>query len=65
MLIATLADLGVHAWAEDGFTGVWTEQGKVAAIGVRVAAGVAMHGFAINVTPDLTYFGHIVPCGCV
>jgi len=63
LLIATLADLGVHAWAEHGFTGVWTEHGKIAAIGVRVSAGVAMHGFAINVTPDLSYFGNIVPCG--
>ena len=63
MLIATLADLGVEAWAEDGYTGVWTEQGKVAAIGVRVSRGVSMHGFALNVDADLGYFGHIVPCG--
>ncbi|MGB5431891.1 MAG: lipoyl(octanoyl) transferase LipB, partial [Acidimicrobiia bacterium] len=63
MLVATLADLGVHAWAEDGFTGVWTDRGKVGAIGVRVASGVSMHGFAINVAPDLGYFDHIVPCG--
>ena len=63
MLIATLADLGVRAWAEDGFTGVWTDRGKVGAIGVRVASGVAMHGFAMNVAPDLGYFDHIVPCG--
>ena len=63
MLIATLADLGVEAWAEDGLTGVWTSGGKVAAIGVRVAGGVSMHGFALNVEPDLAYFGHIVPCG--
>lgn len=62
-LIATLADLGVRAWAEEGFTGVWTEWGKVGAIGVRVASGVAMHGFAINVAPNLEYFDHIVPCG--
>ena len=63
MLIETLADLGVEAWAEDGYTGVWTGGGKVAAIGVRVAGGVSMHGFALNVEPDLAYFGHIVPCG--
>jgi len=65
VLIAALADLGIEAWAEDGFTGVWTEQGKVAAIGVRVARGVSMHGFAINVDPNLDYFNRIVPCGIV
>ena len=63
MLVATLADLGIDAWAEPGLTGVWTEQGKVAAIGVRVARGVSTHGFALNVDPDLGYFAHIVPCG--
>ena len=63
MLIAALGDLGVEAWAEEGYTGVWTSGGKVAAIGVRVAGGVSMHGFALNVEPDLSYFGHIVPCG--
>jgi lipoic acid synthetase len=63
VLIATLADLGVEAWAEDGFTGVWTHSGKVAAIGVRVSRGVATHGFAINVDPQMEYFGNIVPCG--
>ncbi len=63
MLVATLADLGITAWAEDGFTGVWTEHGKIAAIGVKVSGGVSTHGFSINVAPDLTYFEHIVPCG--
>jgi len=63
MLINTLAALGVEAWAEDGFTGVWTKQGKVAAIGVKVSAGVSKHGFSVNVNPDLGYFDHIVPCG--
>ncbi len=63
MLIAALADLGVTAWAEDGYTGVWTARGKVAAIGVRVARGVSMHGFALNVDPNLDYFTRIVPCG--
>ncbi len=63
MLIATLTDLGITAWAEDGFTGVWTDQGKVAAIGVKVSSGISMHGFSINVAPDLGYFNHIIPCG--
>jgi len=63
VLIATLADLGIDAWAEAGFTGVWTDAGKVAAIGVRVSRGVATHGFALNVDPAMEYFGNIVPCG--
>ncbi len=62
-LIGALTTLGVEAWPEEGLTGVWTEQGKIAAIGVRVARGVAMHGFALNVSPDLNYFDNIVPCG--
>ena len=64
-IIGALADFGVQAWAEDGLTGVWTDRGKIAAIGVRVARGISMHGFAINVEPDLDYFGRIVPCGIV
>jgi lipoyl synthase len=63
VLVAALADLGVEAWAEAGYTGVWTERGKVAAIGVRAAKRVTMHGFALNVSTDLSWFGHIVPCG--
>jgi len=62
-LIATLGDLGIPSWAEDGFTGVWTDRGKVAAIGVKVSGGVSKHGFSINVNPDLGYFENIVPCG--
>ncbi len=62
-LIVSLADLGVEAWVEPGLTGVWTERGKVAAIGVRVSRRVTMHGFALNVAPDLAYFSHINPCG--
>jgi lipoic acid synthetase len=63
VLVLTLGDLGIEAWAEPGYTGVWTAQGKVAAIGVRNARGVTMHGFALNVSTDLGYFSHIVPCG--
>ena len=63
VIISTLAELGIRATAEDRPTGVWVGEAKIAAIGVRVSRGVTMHGFALNVTPDLSYFNHIVPCG--
>jgi lipoic acid synthetase len=63
VLIATLADLGVRGWAEPGLTGVWTDRGKVAAIGVRISRSVTMHGFALNLEPDLNYFAKMNPCG--
>ncbi|HEV7535679.1 MAG TPA: lipoyl(octanoyl) transferase LipB, partial [Acidimicrobiia bacterium] len=68
VLIAALADLGVEAGVEKGLTGVWapTPSGtvdKIAAIGVKVSRGRTMHGFAVNVDPDLEMFDHIVPCG--
>lgn len=66
-LIDTLADLGIHAYAVDGRVGIWTRDGgteaKIGAIGVRVRRWVTMHGFSINLDPDLTHFGGIVPCG--
>lgn len=62
-LILTLSDLGVESWRERGLTGVWTEGGKVAAIGVRVSRRVSMHGFALNLDPRMEYFGYINPCG--
>jgi lipoyl(octanoyl) transferase len=61
------ADLGITALRIEGRSGVWVKDDrgdrKVAAIGIRVAQGVTMHGFALNVNPDLTAFGQIVPCG--
>ena len=60
-----LAEFGLDATTVEGRTGVWTADGqrKIAAIGVKIAGGVAYHGFAINVDPDLTMFDGIVPCG--
>lgn len=66
-LINVCADLGITAVRVDGRSGVWIQdaQGdrKIAAIGIRVAKGVTMHGFALNVNPDLSAFRSIVPCG--
>lgn len=62
-LIRTAAHFGVAAHAVPGYTGVWVGMEKLAAIGVRVSRGVAYHGFALNVCPDLAAFTRIVPCG--
>ena len=62
-LVAALAEYGIHAHTEGKPTGVWVDDAKIAAIGVRVSRHVTMHGFALNVSPDLSYFDHIVPCG--
>ena len=65
IIIGVLGDFGLDAITVDGSTGVWTadSQRKIAAIGVKIAGGVAYHGFAINVDPDLTMFDGIIPCG--
>jgi lipoyl(octanoyl) transferase len=73
----TLAEFGVTAHVVDGETGVWVggvpnekrrsevnpAGKKIAAIGVRITGGVSMHGFALNVSTDTSYFRHIIPCG--
>ena len=64
VLIRCVGVFGVQARRVGGLTGVWTETGKIAAIGVRVSSGwITSHGFALNVHTDLSYFGTIVPCG--
>lgn len=66
-MIAALARFGVTAFKAEGRVGVWTHtpagEAKIGAIGVRVRRWVSFHGFALNVAPDLSHFGGIVPCG--
>jgi lipoyl(octanoyl) transferase len=62
VLIRTLADYGIKAFRIEGFTGVHTPRGKVAAIGVHIARWITTHGFALNVNTDLSYFNLIVAC---
>ena len=66
-VIDALAELGLKAWRADGRIGIWTDDGgkeaKIGAIGVRVRRWITFHGFSINVDPDLSHFGGIVPCG--
>jgi lipoyl(octanoyl) transferase len=67
LIIATLADFGIRGEVREDRVGVWVQHGtdedKIAAIGIRVRRGVSFHGLAINVSPDLSHYDGIVPCG--
>lgn len=63
LLVATLASFGINGWHRHGSTGVWTGHGKIAFIGVGVRRWITMHGFALNVHPDLQVYKLINPCG--
>ena len=63
VLIRVAADYGITARRIDGLTGVWVDDAKLAAIGVRISRWVTSHGFALNHRTDLSHFGLIVPCG--
>ncbi|HEX6574508.1 MAG TPA: lipoyl(octanoyl) transferase LipB [Gemmatimonadaceae bacterium] len=64
-LIRTLSRYGIASERNTGYTGVWTRGRKIASIGVHARDWVTWHGFALNVTTDLSYFDLIVPCGIV
>lgn len=65
IIIKTLSDHNIKALTKAGFTGVWVSDKKIAAIGVKISRGIALHGISLNVNPDLSYFEHIIPCGLV
>ncbi len=67
-VIDTLGDFGVEAWRAPGRIGIWTRgrdgaEAKIGAIGIRIRRWVTMHGFSVNLSPDLSHFAGIVPCG--
>jgi len=61
--ILTLQDFGIDAVRRPPFTGIWIGDKKIAAIGIAVRRCISFHGLALNVNPDLSYFGRIIPCG--
>ena len=63
VIIRFLDRFGISADRKDGLTGVWIGDEKIAALGVRISRWVTMHGFALNVNTDLTYYDSIIPCG--
>ena len=64
VLLRVLSEFGIQGSREEGFTGVWVPEGKVAAIGVRVSSGwITSHGFSLNVDPGPEFFSTIIPCG--
>jgi lipoyl(octanoyl) transferase len=65
VVLRVLALNGLQGYRIDGLTGVWLEERKLAAIGIKVTSWITMHGFALNVCPDLSGFDRIVPCGIV
>ena len=62
-VVSALGEIGVDSRIEDEHVGVWTTSGKIAAIGVAQRHGVTLHGFAVNLQPDLSHFSLINPCG--
>ncbi len=65
VIINTVANYGLKAYRVPKLTGVWLEGKKIAAIGIKVRRWITMHGFAVNVCPDMSGFKQIVPCGIV
>ena len=63
VLIDTLIEFKITAQRNDGLTGVWVGDEKIAALGVRISRWVTMHGFALNINPDLSFYDGIIPCG--
>jgi len=63
MIIKVLSDFDIKSKRREGLTGVWVEDEKICAFGVRMAKWTTMHGFAININPDMSFFNGIIPCG--
>ena len=63
VIIHCLEEFGIESNLKSGLTGVWINDDKICALGVRLSRWVTMHGFAININPDMTFFDGMIPCG--
>ena len=63
VIIHSLKSYGIEAGQKEGLTGVWVDDDKICAMGVRLSKWVTMHGFALNLNPDMSYFDGMIPCG--
>ena len=63
LVIDVLSEYDIKASRKKGLTGTWVEDKKIAALGVRISKWVTMHGFSLNINPDLNFYKHIIPCG--
>ena len=63
VVIQCMKEFGIESKKKDGLPGVWVDDDKICAMGVRLSKWVTMHGFALNLNPDMTYFDGMIPCG--
>ena len=63
VIIKTLALYEINAVRKSDYPGVWINNKKICAMGVRISKWVTMHGFALNINPDMKYFDYLIPCG--
>lgn len=63
LIINVLGEYDIKASRKKGLTGTWVKDKKIAALGVRISRWVTMHGFSLNINPDLNFYKHIIPCG--
>ena len=63
VIIHCIKEFGIEAKLKDGLPGVWVDDDKICAMGIRLSRWVTMHGFALNLNPDMTYFDGMIPCG--
>ena len=63
VIICCIQELGIEAKLKDGLPGVWVDDDKICAMGIRLSRWVTMHGFALNLNPDMIYFDGMIPCG--